>query len=121
MVTYRIALRRTGVLTAFALAAACSPGQAPPESSTDLVPTVPTGEPRPEIYAEMPLHADLSQLSNAQRQMIGLLIEAAQVMDGLFWRQAYGDDYEAWLDSLGAGPARRFAEQNYGPWDRLAN
>ena len=69
----------------------------------------------------MPLHADLSQLSNAQRQMIGLLIEAAQVMDDLFWRQAYGDDYEAWLDSLGAGPARRFAEQNYGPWDRLAN
>ena len=116
--TELIALRRIGVCTAFALAAACSPGQAPPESATDDVTSV---KPRPEIYAEVPLHADLSQLSDAERRMLGLLIEAAQIMDDLFWRQAYGDDYEAWLDSLGAGPVRRFAEQNYGPWDRLAN
>ncbi|NIL95098.1 MAG: Zn-dependent hydrolase [Woeseiaceae bacterium] len=51
--------------------------------------------------------------------MIGLLIEASEIMNDLFWRQAYGDDYRDWLDSLGVGPARQFAEINYGPWDRL--
>jgi hypothetical protein len=40
-------------------------------------------------------------------------------MDDLFWRQAYGDDYQAWLASIGVDEARLFAEQNYGPWDRL--
>jgi hypothetical protein len=40
-------------------------------------------------------------------------------MDDLFWRQAYGDDYQAWLASIGVDETRRFAEMNYGPWDRL--
>jgi hypothetical protein len=40
-------------------------------------------------------------------------------MDDLFWRQAYGDDYQDWLASIGVDDARRFAELNYGPWDRL--
>jgi len=42
-------------------------------------------------------------------------------MDGLYWRQAYGDDYEAWLASVGVDEAGRFADINYGPWDRLDN
>ena len=76
-------------------------------------------EPRPEIYAEFTLTADLSIFSDAQREMIGLLIEASQIMDDLFWRQAFGDDYEAWLSSINVDDARLFADQNYGPWDRL--
>jgi len=76
-------------------------------------------EPRPEIYAEFTLTADLSIFSDEQREMIGLLIEASQIMDGLFWKQAYGDDYEAWLSSIEVDDARLFASQNYGPWDRL--
>lgn len=75
--------------------------------------------PRPEVYAEFALTADLSGLSSDQREMLGLLFEAAQIMDALFWRQAYGDNYEQWLDSIGVDTARRFAELNYGPWDRL--
>jgi hypothetical protein len=76
--------------------------------------------PRPDIYAEFPLAADLSGLSDDQRSMLVLLIEAAQIMDDLFWRQAYGDDYQSWLASIGVDEVRRFAEMNYGPWDRLA-
>ncbi len=75
--------------------------------------------PRPEIYAEFALVADLSGLSADQREMLVLLFEASAIMDDLFWRQAYGDDYEAWLDSIGVDSVRRFAEINYGPWDRL--
>jgi len=78
-----------------------------------------TVAPRPEIYAEFTLTADLSGLTDGQREMIKLLIDASQIMDDLFWRQAYGDDYETWLESIADAETRRFAELNYGPWDRL--
>ena len=97
------------------LLASCG-AEAPPEASVE--PTV-TVEPRPEIYAEFALTADLSVLTENQREMIRLLIEASEIMDKLFWRQAYGDDYEDWLASIGVADERRFAELNYGPWDRL--
>ena len=75
--------------------------------------------PRPDVYAEFTLTSDLSYLSENQREMIGILIEASQIMDDLFWRQAYGDDYQQWLASIGVDEVRHFAELNYGPWDRL--
>ena len=80
-----------------------------------------TTAPRPEIYAEFALTADLSHLSDRQRQMIGVLIEASKIMDDLFWRQAWADDYETRLAAIDDEKARRFAELNYGPWDRLAD
>ncbi len=76
-------------------------------------------QPRPDVYAEFTLTADLSYLSDEQREMLGILIEASQIMDDLFWRQAYGDGYQQWLASIGVDDVRRFAELNYGPWDRL--
>jgi hypothetical protein len=117
-VSLTTAIRRAAVLAALATAlSACAP-EPSPEPEVAAVETVP---PRPEIYAEVRLDADLSELSDEQRQMIGLLIEASDIMDRLFWQQAYGDDWEPWLDSLGVGPVRAFAELNYGPWDRLEN
>ena len=71
-------------------------------------------------YVTVKLSADLSGLSDSQRTMLPLLIQAAQVMDGLFWQQAYGDR-EALLAGISDPDARRFAEINYGPWDRLDN
>jgi hypothetical protein len=91
------------------------------ESDQDAAAAVATMAPRPDVYAEFPLVADLSHLSDRQRQLLVLLIEASQIMDDLFWRQAYGDDYQEWLSSIGVDDARRFAEFNYGPWDRLNN
>ena len=95
--------------------AACAPE---PEPETNFVP-LETVEPRPEAYADFRLTADLDHLSDEQRQMIALLIDASRIMDDLFWRQAYGDDYEAWLESIDDFDTRLFAEYNYGPWDRL--
>lgn len=77
--------------------------------------------PRPEIYADVTLSTDLSAFSDQQKQMIVLLIEASQVMDDLFWRQAFRDDFRDWLQSIGIAETRQFAEMNYGPWDRLQN
>jgi hypothetical protein len=73
---------------------------------------------RPEIFAPVTLTADLSTLTPQEREMLGLFIDAAAVMDRLFWQQAYGDR-DALLSSLKDPATRRFAEINYGPWDRL--
>ena len=73
-----------------------------------------------EDYVRVKLEADLSGLSERQRAMLPLLAEAAQVMDGLFWQQAFGDKHQ-FLSGIEDPAARRFAEINYGPWDRLGS
>lgn len=69
-------------------------------------------------YVPVELTTDLTQLSSKERQMIPLLIEAAKIMDDCFWYEAYGDRRPL-LDSMQDPVQRRFAEINYGPWDRL--
>ncbi len=69
-------------------------------------------------YTPFTLTADLSNLSDAERRMIPILIEAADIMDRLFWQEAYGDPDEL-LEDIEDASLRRFVEINYGPWDRL--
>jgi hypothetical protein len=112
--------------TAALLLAACKPAEptAPVEREVgepaSSVPEQQAAEPsRFDIYATVRLTADLSRLDERQKQMIPLLIEASQVMDGLYWLQAVGDK-DSFLASIDDPRERRFAEINYGPWDRLA-
>jgi len=107
--------RRVGVVAVVAVIASCAEEPAP-ETTFKALEVV---KPRPGIYADFTLTADLSDLTDNQRQMIGLLIDASQIMDDLFWRQTFGDDHESWLASIADADTRRFAELNYGPWDRL--
>ncbi len=111
-------LARTARILVPAMVLAACGAETPDEAIVSAAETV---EPRPEIYAEFELTADLTHLSDRQREMIGVLIEASKIMDDLFWRQAWGDDYETRLASIDDAEARRFAELNYGPWDRLAD
>lgn len=69
-------------------------------------------------YTTVKLTADLSQLSEKQKQMIPLLIEVGEIMDELFWYEAFGDK-AVLLDTLKSESAKRFVKINYGPWDRL--
>jgi hypothetical protein len=69
-------------------------------------------------YTEVTLTADLSVLSEKERQMIPLLIDACQAMDEIYWLEAYGDKAKL-LAGIKDPALRRFAEINYGPWDRL--
>jgi hypothetical protein len=87
---------------------------AAPEGGSALAPV------RPEIYAPVTLTADLASLSAKEREMVGLFIDAAGIMDDLFWQQAYPGDRAALLAGIKDPATRRFAEINYGPWDRLA-
>jgi len=72
-----------------------------------------------DIYTEVGLSTDLSHLSDNQKQMIGLLIDAGKITDDIFWQQVWGDKDEL-LSSIDDPKMKRFAFYNYGPWDRLA-
>ena len=72
-------------------------------------------------YVEVALTSDLFFTSvggGKERRMVELLIDACREMDAIFWRESYGDR-TALLASIADPELRRFAEINYGPWDRL--
>lgn len=71
-------------------------------------------------YEEVVLTADLSHLSDAEKELIPILMEAAQHIDELFWLQTYGWPREHVLNQMSSETARRYALINYGPWSRLA-
>jgi hypothetical protein len=71
-------------------------------------------------YTTVRLTADLAKLSENERRMIPLLIDAARSMDAIFWRQAYGNR-DSLLRSIADPAIQRYVEINYGPWDRLDN
>jgi len=73
---------------------------------------------RSNQYATFRLTADLGSLTEPERQMIPLLIEAAEAMDEIFWQQAWGDP-DSLLESIDDPALRKLVEINYGPWDRL--
>jgi hypothetical protein len=88
-----------------------------PETDSTTMETE-AAEARLAQYATVRLTADMGALSPEEREIISLLIRAARIMDELFWYQAYGDR-DALLASIDDPATRRFAEINYGPWDRL--
>lgn len=71
-------------------------------------------------YVTVKLTADLSHLSEDQKKMIGLLIKAGEIMDEIFWKQAYGDKTDL-IIRINDPRTKKFAKINYGPWDRLDN
>jgi hypothetical protein len=69
-------------------------------------------------YVSFKLTADVSKLTEKERQMLPYLIEAANMMNDLFWYESYGDRSEL-LRSISDENTKKFVEINYGPWDRL--
>lgn len=74
---------------------------------------------RTQIYYPVKLTADLSAYSEQQKTMLALFIDASEIMDSLFWQQAFGEPKDAFLSSITDEQTRKFADINYGPWDRL--
>lgn len=89
-------------------------------SQAHQTPTQYIAEPaRLDIYYPVDLTADLSHLSTRQKEMLAILIQAAKIMDDLFWKQAFGQDKQTFLSNINDAKVRAFADINYGPWDRL--
>ena len=69
-------------------------------------------------YVNVKLTSDLSGLTENEREMLPILIKAADKMNDLFWYEAYGDKDEL-LNSITDADTKQFVTINYGPWDRL--
>ena len=92
--------------------------EAAPVSDSDAATVESRVAERLSIYAPVQLTADLSGLTDNQKKMLPLLVQASDIMDELFWLQAYGER-DALLAGIRDDATRRFAVINYGPWDRL--
>jgi hypothetical protein len=106
-----------GLLIATSLLSACSDQNNDNKNSHHQL--LPEYEKRLNIYETVTLTADLSHLSSNQKQMLSLLIEASDIIDDLFWQQAFGEDKESFLANIENEDVREFTRINYGPWDRL--
>lgn len=71
-------------------------------------------------YTTVKLTTDVSQLTEKEKQMLPLLINAAKIMDSLYWEQSYGHR-DSLLSTIKDEPTRKFLLLNYGPWDKLNN
>ena len=118
----RKALQKTFALTALAsslLFAGCSEPQSPQSTTQETAPELLVDNSRLGIYHQVPLTADLSHLSKNQKHMLSKLIDASEIMDDLFWKQAFFGDKKAFLQQFSNEELKAFAAINYCPWDRL--
>ena len=72
-----------------------------------------------EQYAPFVLKYDIGQLSREEAELVGIFIQIADVMDDIYWEQAFGQDNRKKLRELTDPYMRQFAEIQYGAWDRL--
>ena len=73
-----------------------------------------------ESYAVVEVKSPLyDALSDNDKKIIDLFRQAGEIMDGLFWKQTFGD--KAKMEALTDEYAKAYAMINYGPWDHLDN
>ena len=118
-------VRNTTILLALAASTfACDVSQksARADSDSAKAPTAgaTTVAERMAKYTTVALTADTTTLTAKERQMIPLLIQAAQEMDSIYWMQTYGSR-DSLMASVTDSATRQFIDVNYGPWDRLDN
>ncbi|MDL2283013.1 Zn-dependent hydrolase [Odoribacter sp. OttesenSCG-928-G04] len=69
-------------------------------------------------YAEFTLTTDISKLTENEKKMIPILMEVADIMENIFWINAYGAKYELFKGVMDEY-LTKYLSINYGPWDRL--
>lgn len=69
-------------------------------------------------FVEVDLVADISHLSENQKEVIRLLYQVADIMEEIYWIQVF-PDRDAALSSMVNEDVIRFFQINYGPWERL--
>ncbi|HVR99819.1 MAG TPA: hypothetical protein VMW27_24560 [Thermoanaerobaculia bacterium] len=90
----------------------------PPAAELKIVPDI---DARVTKFAPTPLQANLSALSECDRQVLDKLTEASRYMDEIFLRQAWAGNPEMQKEiaSGDSEAAREYFRINFGPWDRL--
>ncbi|MFV0185731.1 Zn-dependent hydrolase [Empedobacter falsenii] len=106
-----------GLIAFTGILSSCSTQKAVKEStqtSTEM-----TKEYAYQTYASFPLTTDISHLTKNDKEILRLMFKTADIMDDLFWQQAYGAKIDLMDETK--GEAKEYAKINYGPWDRLNN
>jgi hypothetical protein len=71
-------------------------------------------------FVPFTLTTDFSNLTEKEKQILPLLLEAAKIIEDIYWKQAFGDK-----DLLFSGNLDEYTEKllkiNFGPWERLNN
>lgn len=92
----------------------CGPAD---EGNTGAAPTSSEIQTKLAQYDTVRLTTDLP-LTDAEKAMIPILIQAADEMSNVFWQESYGNREEL-LSSLDDPAMRDYAIINFGPWDRI--
>ena len=69
-------------------------------------------------YAEFTLTTDVTKLTENEKKMIPLLIQVSDLMEEIFWQNAYGDKNQL-FEGVTDNALSKYLSINYGPWDRL--
>jgi hypothetical protein len=69
-------------------------------------------------FVSFKLTTDLSVLTEKEKQMIPLLLKAADLMEEIYWVEAFGNRDKLFTDGLDKY-TEKFLKINYGPWERL--
>ncbi len=102
------------ILTLGLMLNACQP------KKTTYTPSVADIDKRVARYAEFTLTTNTAKLTANEKRMLPFLFECANIMDDLFWLDAYGDK-AALLNNITDTNLLAYTNINYGPWDRMQN
>jgi hypothetical protein len=73
-----------------------------------------------DAFVTVDLTTDISHLSANEKKMLPILFEVAQIIDDIYWEQAFGNKKKL-LSQINDKATLDFAYLNYGPWERLNN
>ena len=73
-----------------------------------------------EEFVSFKLTTDLTVLTEKEKQMLPLLLEAAKLMEEIYWVEAFGNRDNLFVEGLDEY-TKKFLIINYGPWERLNN
>lgn len=107
---------KKGIITALLLSCICLVSCGKKEQTTQMEEKSPMQK-KVEEFASFELKADLGKLTANEKEILGIFLDIADVMDELFWLQAYGN--KADMDTISDEYTKQFAMINYGPWERL--
>ena len=70
-------------------------------------------------FVEVSLKSDMiNNLSDNQKELLGYLFSAADIMNDIYWKEAFGDK-ESLFSEISDPASIDFVKINFGPWERL--
>ncbi len=115
----KISIIILAVLIGGLLTISCNSGKKEKKTETDTT-QMSEIEKKAAQFVPVKLTYDVSSFSENEKEMLRLFIEAAKIMDEIFWVQNFGDK-EKLLSGIEDEATLKYVKINYGPWAALEN